>query len=53
MDECLNLKPIRIPRPQIYTHLDLALMDKSQKVRTTLDLALMDKSQKVRTTEAS
>ena len=32
MDECLNLKPIRIPRPQIYTYVDLAIMEKSEKV---------------------
>ena len=35
MDECLNIKPVRIPRPQIYTHLDLALMEKTEKVKNS------------------
>ena len=35
MDECLNLKPVRIPRPQIYTHIDLAIMEKAEKVGFT------------------
>ena len=32
MDGCLDLTPVKIPRPQIYTHVDLAIMERKEKV---------------------
>ena len=33
MDGCLDLTPVRIPRPQIYTVVDLAIMNSKKEVR--------------------
>lgn len=32
MDSCLDLTPIRIPRPQIYSVVDLAIMNSKKEV---------------------
>ncbi|KAK3088550.1 hypothetical protein FSP39_020476 [Pinctada imbricata] len=39
MDGCLDLTPVKIPRPQFYTYVELAIMERGDKEATLIENA--------------
>lgn len=48
MDGCLNIEPVKIPRPQFYSHVDLAIMAKKEKVNFYCGLYVLVAKRRVR-----